>query len=141
MRASSLRRSTWLTTSATRAGLGLGSRSSSVKMVRTCGTVTAGVFPPQAEAFQMQEPQGHQRQGHVVVPADPAAHLVVRQADFALAVLEQLLDVVPRPVGLGQLPAAGVAVVAQGVPGLRLLPRLEERRVGEEGRYRGSPYH
>src|SRR5438477_1542674 len=77
MRASSLRRSTPLTTSATRAGLGLGSWSSSVKIARTWGTVTAGVFPPQPQPLGLQEPQGQKRQRHVVVPAHPAAHLVV----------------------------------------------------------------
>jgi len=40
-----------------RAALGLGSRSNSVKIARTCGTVRAGIFPPQPQPLQLQEPQ------------------------------------------------------------------------------------
>ena len=99
MRASSLRRSTPLTTSATRAGLGLGSWSSSVKIARTWGTVTAGVFPPQPQPLGLQEPQGQKRQRHVVVPAHPAAHLVVPQPHLPFARLQQFLDAVPLALG------------------------------------------
>ena len=91
MRASSLRRSTWLTTSAIRAGPGLGSRSSSVKSCRTWGTVTAGVFSPQPLPLDLEEPQGQQRQGHVMMPAHPTADLVVPQAHLPLGLLQQLL--------------------------------------------------
>src|SRR5919108_3201375 len=98
MRASSLRRSTWLTTSATRLALGPGSPSISVKICRTWGTVTAGVFSPQPQPLRLQEPQGQQRQSHVVVPAHPTAHFVVPQPHLPLALLQQLLDPGPRPV-------------------------------------------
>src|SRR5438445_236179 len=47
MRASSLRRSTWLTSSAICRALGGGSRSSRANTARICGSVRAGVFPPQ----------------------------------------------------------------------------------------------
>src|SRR5207245_102216 len=95
MRDSSLRRSTRLTTSAIRSALGAGSRSNSVKTARTWGTVTAAVFPPQPQSLQLQEPQGQQRQRHVVVPAHPTAHLIVRQPHLALALLQPFLDPVP----------------------------------------------
>ena len=39
-----------------------------------------------------------QRQRHVVMPADPAPHLVVRQPRLALRLLERLLDLVPLGV-------------------------------------------
>src|SRR6266404_991576 len=115
MRVSSLRRSTWLTTSATRAALGLGSWSNSVKIARTCGTVTAGVFSPQPQPLGLQEPQRQQRQRHVVMPAHPTAHLVVVQPDLALALLEHLLDPVagrmhPRHLATPRLPRVGQRV-------------------------------
>src|SRR5262245_62338474 len=40
---------------------------------------------------------GQQRQGDVAVPARPAAHLVVVQADLGLGLLEALLDCPPGP--------------------------------------------
>src|SRR5436309_10613801 len=108
MRDSSLRRSTRLTAAATRSGLGAGSFSNSVKTARTWGTVSAGVFSPQPQPFGLQEPQGQQRQRHVVVPAHPAAHLVVRQPDLLLALLQPLLDAVPRPVHESQFRTPGL---------------------------------
>src|SRR5437870_10271611 len=104
MRDSSLRRSTALTNSAIRSAFGRGSLSSSVNTARTCGTVSAGVFPPEPQPRGLHEPQGQQRQGHVVVPARPATHLIVRQPHLLLAFLQPLLDAVPRPVHPRQLP-------------------------------------
>src|SRR3954452_21571391 len=70
-------------------------RSSRVKTSRTCDTVTALVFPPDSPPLAAQEPQRQQRERHVVVPAHPAPHLVLPQADFPLAGAEYLLDPVP----------------------------------------------
>src|SRR5512144_244046 len=95
MRDSSLRRSTRLTTSAISFGVGAGWRSSRVTTCRIWDTVTAGVFPPDSSPLQAQEPQRHQGQRHVVVPADPTPHLVVVQPRLAVAGLEQLLDPMP----------------------------------------------
>src|SRR5438093_450734 len=116
MRASSLRRSTCVTTSAIRSALAAGSLNNSVNTARTCGTVTAGVFPPQPQPLHLQEPQRQQRQRHVVVPAHPAAHLVMPQPHLALALLQQLLHAVPPAVRPRQLPALRLAGVAQRVP-------------------------
>src|SRR3954452_22695947 len=116
MRDSSLRRSTWLTTAAIRAALGAGSRSRSVNTARTCGTVTAGVFPPPPQPLHLQEPQRQQRQRHVVVPAHPAAHLVVPKPYLLLAFFQQPLHPVPLPVYPRQLPALALAGVGQRVP-------------------------
>src|SRR5262249_31935536 len=99
MRASSLRRSTRLTASAISRALGGRGRSSSVNSCRTCAAVTGGFFPPHPQPFQRQEPQAQQREGHVVVPAPPRAPLVVVQPPLLVALLEQLLHPVPRPVG------------------------------------------
>src|SRR5207249_4303168 len=120
MRASSLRRGTRLMTAAMRVGPAAGSRSNSVKIVRTCGTVTAGVFPPQAAALQLREPQRQQRQRDVMMPAGPAPHFVVRQADRAFAFLEQLFDAVPGRMDARQNGPLGLPRIAQGVPGPRL---------------------
>ena len=113
-----------MTTSAIRSGLGAGDRSSRVKISRTCDTVTAGVFPPDPQPLQDQEPQRQQRQRHVVVPAHPAPHLVLPQPDFPLRRAEHLLDPVPRepdPDQLGQRHLR--AGVAQRVIGLAASPR------------------
>jgi hypothetical protein len=46
---------------------------------RTWGTVSAGAFSPQPTAEPGEEALRQQGHGGVVVPADPAAHLVVVQ--------------------------------------------------------------
>src|SRR5438132_10397459 len=129
MRDSSLRRSTSLTWSAICSGSGGGLRSRLLKTCRTCWGVRAGVFFSQPASIQRQEPQGQQRQGHVVVPADPAAHLVVAQADLALAFLQNFLHAVALAVDPRQggppLPPTGVA---DGVPRLRLGPQAADDR-------------
>src|SRR4051812_48380195 len=103
MRASSLRRSTRLISSTISARLGGGVRNRRVKISRTCCTVSAGFFFPQPLPLQDQEPQCQQRQRHVVMPALPAAHLVVVQAYLTIALLEDLLDPVPLAVGKDHL--------------------------------------
>src|SRR5512135_2740107 len=80
IRASSLRRKTRLTASAISCAVGGRFRSSSVKIARLCATVTAGVFPPESPPLQDQEPQGQQRERDVMVPAHPAADLVMGQS-------------------------------------------------------------
>src|SRR5919201_5135920 len=120
MRASSLRRSTRLTASAIAPGLGGSGRNSSVKIARTWATVTAGVFPPQPQPLTLQEPQGYERQRHLVMPADPTTHLVMVQTDRAIALSEQFLDAVPAPMHLRHVAAPRRVGVAERVPGLRL---------------------
>src|ERR1043166_1174940 len=95
MRASSLRCSTRLTSSAICPGLGAGVRNRRLKTCRNCATVNAGVFFPQPTPLQRQEPQGHKRQRHVMMPAHPTPHFVVAQADLALAFLQHFLHAVP----------------------------------------------
>src|SRR5262249_35110194 len=117
MRASSLRRSTRLTSAAICPGLGGGCRSSRLNTSRSCATVNAGLFFPQPPPLDRQEPQRQQRQRHVVVPAHPAAHLVLTQTPLPLALLQDLLRPVPLTVGPHQ-PVPGLVPqgIAQGVP-------------------------
>src|SRR5262249_55131210 len=90
-------------------------------------TVSAGFFFAQPQPLQDQEPQGQQRQRHVVVPAVPAAHLVVAQADLPLALLQELLDPVPLPVGVHHLRQRHLGRrVAQRVPRLGRLPQAAD---------------
>jgi hypothetical protein len=84
MRVSSLRRSTRLISAAICPGLGGRFRNSRVKISRVWATVSADFFSAEPMPLQDQEPQGQQRQGHLVralaalkaggwPPADPAA--------------------------------------------------------------------
>src|SRR5258708_35065828 len=100
MRASSFRRSTRLTSSAISAALGGRACSNRLNTSRNCGTVSAGIFPPEPPLLQVQEPQGQQRQRPVVVPAHPAPHLVLPQTHLAFAGAEQLLGPMPPAVDL-----------------------------------------
>src|SRR5262245_5135805 len=103
MRASSLRRRTRLTWAAmTELGGGFGSKRRE-KISRSCGTVKAGIFSPQPAFLQFQEPQGQQRQGHVVMPAHPTAHLIMAQSHIPFAGRKQLLGSVPLAVDGQQL--------------------------------------
>src|SRR3990170_6442503 len=69
-----------------------GGRSISLTMKCTVGAVRGGAFFPQPALFAHQEPLRDERAGRVVVPALPGAHLVVVEADRALAQVERLLD-------------------------------------------------
>src|SRR4051794_30689830 len=64
---------------------------------RTCGTVSAGVSPPQPVAEPDEEALRQQRHGGVVVPAAPAAHLVVVQPQLGLRLLDGLLHRPAQP--------------------------------------------
>ena len=59
----------------------------------------AGVFPPEMESLQFEEPERQHAERHVVVPADPGADLVMREADLALRTSEHLFDLVPAAGG------------------------------------------
>src|SRR5690349_7158142 len=59
---------------------------------RTCGTVSAGEFSPQPGAQPDEEVLGEQGHGGVVVPAAPAAHLVLVEPELVLRFLYGLLD-------------------------------------------------
>src|SRR5438093_8736104 len=59
---------------------------------RTCGTVNAADFFSQKAALPHQEVMRQQGHGHVVVPAAPAAHLIVIHPHFALAFQDGRLD-------------------------------------------------
>src|SRR6266702_3904217 len=98
MRASSLRRRTRVTCSAISAARGGFGWSSRANIARSCDIVRAGLFSPQPGFLRLQEPQGQQREGHVMVPAHPRPDLVMPQADFAFAGPEQFLSPVPPAV-------------------------------------------
>src|ERR1035438_8280350 len=127
MRASSLRRSTRLTSSAIRAALAGSGCNSRANTSRISGTVRAGIFPPEPILLQNQEPQRQQRKRHVVMPTHPTPHLVVTQAYLALARLENLFDSVPVTVGLDHSGQRHVAGVRQRVPDLRFLGDRADR--------------
>src|SRR6266404_2293188 len=100
MRASSFRRSTMLTSSAIRAALGGFGKSKRAKTSRICGTVKAGVFPPEPVSLQLQEPQSQHGQRHVMVPTDPRAHFIMIQPGLPFARAEQFLGSMPPAMGL-----------------------------------------
>src|SRR3954451_11709097 len=58
---------------------------------RTWGTVSAGASPPQPAPQPGEEPLRQEGHGRVVVPAAPAAHLVVVEPELFLALLDGLL--------------------------------------------------
>src|SRR5208283_673185 len=95
MRASSVRCSTCVISSAIRAGDGGGFCSSLVKICRTCGIVIAGVFFSNPASLQYQEPQGQERERHVMVPTHPTTHFVMPQSHLPFAFLEHFFYAVP----------------------------------------------
>src|SRR3712207_89004 len=70
---------------------------------RTCGTVNAADFFPQAAALPDQEVMGQETQRGVVVPPDPPPHFVLVQAHFPFALFNRRLDRPPHPTGPDQL--------------------------------------
>src|SRR3989304_9172937 len=66
--------------------------SNEAKIVRTCGTVIAGVDFFSPPGFLREEPGGQERKRLMMMPAMPGANLVIGQAGFALGALQTLLD-------------------------------------------------
>ena len=60
------------------------------KTVRSCETVRAGAFFPQAELQVPQKEMREHRQQHMVVPACIFAHLIVGHAQLGFAFFEAL---------------------------------------------------
>ena len=79
----------------------------------------AGVFFSKPPLLLTQEPQCQERKRHVVVPADPTANLIMRQADFTLGFVKNLFDAMPLAMDTHQHFDVRRAV-AQRVPGSRL---------------------
>src|SRR5260370_559749 len=103
--------------------------SAHLHLARPRRLVMAGFFSPQPGALQWQEPQRQQRQRHVMVPAQPTAHVVVAQPHLLFALLQQLLHPVPRPMHPGQLRPPRLVGVGKRVPRLRfLLTTLQDRQ-------------
>src|SRR2546425_3044120 len=92
MRASSVRRRTAVMSAAISLGDGGGCCNSFVKICRTWGIVMAGVFFPNTAFLQRQEPQGQERQRHVMVPTQPTARFIVSKADLPFRFLEVFFD-------------------------------------------------
>src|SRR6516162_1515774 len=121
MRHSSLRRNTRETSVAMALNVGAGIRSNRVNTWRICETVIAGVFPPHSPSFQAQEPQRHQSQGHVVMPADPTANFIMIQPGLAVTGLEELFNTVSLTLDSDQFGQGYFrASISNGVVGLRL---------------------
>src|SRR4051794_31973746 len=99
MRASSLRRSTRLTSSAICSGPGAGRPRRRVNTWRSWLAVTTVFSPPDPDPLQAQEPQSKQRQRRVVVPAVPPPDLILGQPHLPLALLQRLLRAVPLAAG------------------------------------------
>src|SRR3989304_9186467 len=72
-------------------------------MVRTLGTVSAGVyfFPPQV--FFRQDPRGQQRKRLMAVPTHPVANLILGKAGLAFGPPQALLDPMLRLGDAGKL--------------------------------------
>src|SRR5579871_3234876 len=81
-------------------------------MIRTCGTVRAGVLFFPAPGFLREEPGGDQREGLMMMPAAPRANFVIGQAGFALASLQAFFDAV---LGLADAREFGQGGVVRGV--------------------------
>jgi hypothetical protein len=115
--------------SAISSGLGAGWRSNRVKICRVWDAVIAGVFPPDSPSFQAQEPQRHQAERHVVMPAHPAPDLVMIEPDLTLAGSQHLLDPVSLPPGPDHPGQRDLGVgVAQGVVDPRLAHRTDHHQ-------------
>src|SRR5215471_915400 len=65
-------------------------------IVRSCDTVRAGAFFPQAELQVPQEEMGQHRRQHMMVPAGVFAHFIVVHPEFGFAFFEALLDGPPQ---------------------------------------------
>ena len=75
-----------------RARLQSGSPNSVRKAAAASCTEAPGVFFPESSLLQCEEPGRQDREGHVVMPADPGSDLVVGQSCFALGPLEAFFD-------------------------------------------------
>src|SRR3712207_9188238 len=95
------------------------------RLGRGGGPAPARLSPPlrRCEAAVLEEGVGEHRHERMAVQAGPGPALEVVEAEF---VLQLLVGLLARPARLD---------------GGRERLRSEERRVGEEGRSRGSPYH
>jgi len=67
------------------------------KIVRSCDTVNAGAFFPQAQFQVPQKEVGQHRCQHVVVPARIFAHFVVGHPQFGFPFLKTLFNRPPQP--------------------------------------------
>src|SRR6266851_8782701 len=63
-----------------------------VSKQRTRGTVSVAPFFAQSSLHADQEVVRQQRQGQMMMPADPAAHFVMVHAQLAFALLDRRLD-------------------------------------------------
>ena len=77
--------------------------SNAARIVRTCGTVIAGVDFFSLLRFLREEPVGHQRKCLMMMPAAPRANFVVGQAAFPLGALETFFDAMSRLAHAGEL--------------------------------------
>jgi hypothetical protein len=66
-------------------------------MVRSCETVRAGAFFPQAQLQVPQKAMRQHRRQHMVMPAGIFAHFIVGHPKFRLAFFEALLHGPPHP--------------------------------------------
>src|SRR5262247_3707961 len=62
------------------------------KMVRSCETVRAGAFFPQAQLQVPQKEMCQHRHQHMVVPTRIFAHFIVGHPEFGFAFFETLLN-------------------------------------------------
>ena len=108
------------------AGFGGGFRNNRVNTCLICETVMAGVFPPHSPSFQAQEPQRQESQGHVVMPTDPTADLIMIEPGLAVTGLEHLFDAMPLTPGTDHLGHRDIgAGVAHGIVDPRLADGTE----------------
>ena len=116
----------------------VGRGSTTWSSARTCGTVRAAFFFPEPQAGRDQEVMREEAQGDVMVPADPAPHLVVVQAALALTLLDGPLDRPTRRAALGQSLRRGVGG-GVGEEGLELRAGAEAAAQDHPHRRAGQP--
>ena len=72
-------------------------------IVRTLGTVSAGVYFFSPQVFFRQEPRGQQRKRLMAMPSVPVANLILRKARLAFGPLQAFLDPMFRLGHAGKL--------------------------------------
>ena len=65
--------------------------------VRTCDTVSAGAFFPQADVQVPQKEMGEHTRQDMVMPAGVFAHFIMGHAQFRFRFLEALFNRPPHP--------------------------------------------
>src|ERR1039458_6342447 len=77
--------------------------SNAARIVRTVGTVKAGVYFFSPSIFQRQEPRRQQRKRLMMMPANPIANLILGEARIALGPPKAFFNPMLRLCNAGEL--------------------------------------